>query len=78
MALITSSSVHVFRGTIGSPESSSMAGTLSATVNAHLLTIHTGSLVSINTDVFNPLNGTGAELIVTVVSVSGSGHTYNI
>jgi len=77
MALITSSSIHIFKGAIGN-ESSSMAGTLSATVNAHLETINTGSLVSINTDLFNPLNGTPPQLVVTVVSVSGSGHTYNI
>jgi hypothetical protein len=75
MALIANTTMSIFRGDVPINQDSDTANTLSATVNAHLLTIHTGSLVSINTSAI-PKNNHTTELVVTVIHVSGSGHTY--
>jgi hypothetical protein len=83
MAFIESSSVYIFRGEVLTNQSSSMSGTLSAEVSAHLETIHTGSLISINTSVIPTTSyielgkdNHKTEVVVTIVHISGSGHTY--
>ena len=83
MALIANTTMSIFRGAVTNLETSDTAGTLSAAVNAHLKTIHTGSLISINTSVIPTTSyielgkdNHTTEVVVTVVHVSGSGHTY--
>ena len=83
MALIANTTMSIFRGIVTDGEDSDDAATLSAAVNTHLLTIHTGSLISINTSVIPTTSyielgkdNHTTELVVTVVHVSGSGHTY--
>lgn len=81
MALHSNTTMSIFTGNVDGNETSDTAGTLSKAVNDHILTLHTGSIISMNTTVTQTYvndRPEGNKVVVSILSVAGSGHTYNI
>jgi len=81
MALHSNTTMSIFIGNVNANETSDTAGTLSKAVNDHILTLHTGSIISMNTTISQTyIDGSpaGNKVVVSLLSASGSGHTYNI
>jgi len=68
---VFNTTMSIFRGDVPINETSDTAGTLSKTVNDYLMTVHTGSLVSVNTSIL-PLNNHTNHLVITVIAKSGT------
>tara|TARA_R110000744_G_scaffold202769_1_gene321650 strand:+ start:822 stop:1082 length:261 start_codon:yes stop_codon:yes gene_type:complete len=81
MALYTNTTMSIFTGNVNGNETSDTAGTLSKAVNDHILTLHTGSIISMETTISETyVHGSpaGNNVVVSILNASGSGHTYNI
>jgi|TARA_R110002012_G_scaffold1744_3_gene8449 hypothetical protein len=81
MALYTNTTMSIFTGNVDGNETSDTAGTLSKAVNDHILTLHTGSIISMETTISQTyVHGSpaGNKVVVSILNASGSGHTYNI
>lgn len=81
MALHSNTTMSIFTGNVDGNETSDTAGTLSKAVNDHILTLHTGSIISMNTTVTQTYvndRPEGNKVVVSILNASGSGHTYNI